>query len=178
MSDTAAPTMIESDEGLLPFQHWFVERQWQPAVRLVKLPEGIKASAAVVGALEGADLIIIAPSNPFVSVDPILNVYPIREMIFDLPQLVVAISPIVGGKAVKGPAAKMMAEMGLESTPANIASYYRGLIDLFIYDDQDPGSLRIPDMITFQTDTVMTDPGDRYHLATEILKHSMELIRQ
>ncbi|NIP25334.1 MAG: 2-phospho-L-lactate transferase, partial [Phycisphaerae bacterium] len=88
--------------GLLSFQSWFVERRWQPAVRKVQLPEDVRATPQVAAALEEADFVTIAPSNPFVSIDPILNVYPIREMITDLPEMVLAVSPIIGGQAVKG----------------------------------------------------------------------------
>jgi LPPG:FO 2-phospho-L-lactate transferase len=116
MSNQPAPTLIESDAGLLPFQTWFVQEQWQPPVRKIHLPEDVRATAPATLALEKANLVVIAPSNPFVSIDPILNVYPIRTMMMDLPQAVVAVSPIIGGRAVKGPAAKMMQEMGLPVT--------------------------------------------------------------
>ena len=111
MTDQPAPTLIETETGeVLPFQRWFVRERWQPAVRRVVLPEDVRATQAVVRALESADVVVIAPSNPFVSIDPILNVYPIRALIEDVPQAVVAVSPIVAGRAVKGPAAKMMVE--------------------------------------------------------------------
>ncbi|MGD2078576.1 MAG: 2-phospho-L-lactate transferase, partial [Chloroflexota bacterium] len=124
MSDQPAPTLVRCEEGLLPFQTWFVARQWQPAVREVILPEDVRASGQVMFALEKADIILIAPSNPFVSIDPILNVYPIREMIADLPQAVAAVSPIIAGKALKGPAAKMMDEMGMKVSASAVAEYY------------------------------------------------------
>ena len=132
MSDQAAPTIIDTENGLLPFQTWFVKERWQPVLRAICLPEDVRATPKVIHALEKADILVIAPSNPFVSIDPILNVYPIREMIMDLPRAVVAITPIVGGKAIKGPAAKMMAEMGLQVSAAAVAGYYGELIDGFI----------------------------------------------
>ena len=134
---TKRPTLIVTDEGVLPFQHWFVERQWQPAVREVLLPDDVRASGAVIAALEKADVVVLAPSNPFVSLDPILNVYPIRAMIMDVPEVVVAVSPIVGGVAIKGPAAKMLQERGLPVSPQAIVDYYGDLIDVFVYDRQD-----------------------------------------
>ncbi len=118
--------------------------EWQPAVQEVQLPADVRATPQVMHALEYADFVIIAPSNPFVSVDPILNVYPIREMVMDLPQTVVAVTPIIGGKALKGPAAKMMAEMNMPVTAAAVAAYYGELIDGFVFDQQDaplPGRL-------------------------------------
>jgi LPPG:FO 2-phospho-L-lactate transferase len=130
MSDQPAPTMIQTDEELLPFQTWFVAQQWQPAVREVCLPADVRAGVQVMFALENADIILIAPSNPFVSIDPILNVYPIREMVADLPKAVVAVSPIIAGQALKGPAAKIMAEMGMSPSAAVIAEYYGYVLEL------------------------------------------------
>jgi LPPG:FO 2-phospho-L-lactate transferase len=108
MCDRPAPTLIETADGLLPFQTWFVKEKWQPAVQKIHLPDDVRATSHVMHRLETADLVLIAPSNPFVSIDPILNVYPIREMVADLPQAVIAVSPIVAGKALKGPAAKLI----------------------------------------------------------------------
>ncbi len=182
MSDQRAPTMIACEEGLLPFQNWFVKRQWQPAVQEVRLPEDVKTTSQVALALERTDLILIAPSNPFVSIDPILNVYPIRAMVADLPKLVVAVSPIIAGEAVKGPAAKMMGEMGMEVSSVAVAGYYDDLIDVFVFDQRDSslykqeGSLK--DLVTFQTDTIMRDRQDRRHLAQQILDFSMELFNK
>ena len=178
MSDDPAPTLIETDDGLLPFQEWFVRRAWQPAVRTVRLPEDARATPQVMGALEKADLVIIAPSNPFVSVDPILNVYPIRAMITDLPELVIAVSPIIGGKAVKGPAAKMMREMELPVTPQSVADHYGDLIDVFVYDVTDQGRMRTGRHELLCTDTWMREQADRVRLAQEIVNYSMELINQ
>lgn len=182
MTDQPAPTMIATDEGLLSFQSWFVERHWEPAVQEVRFPKDVKTTRLIASALERTDIILIAPSNPFVSIDPILNVYPIRAMVSDLPKLVVAVSPIVAGKAIKGPAAKMMGEMGLEVSSAAIANYYSDLIDVFVFDRRDSalfkqeGSLK--DLVTFQTDTIMRDRQDRRHLAQKILDFSMELLNK
>jgi LPPG:FO 2-phospho-L-lactate transferase len=179
MSDQPAPTMMNTDHGLMPFQTWFVEQKWQPAVREVLLPDVI-STAQVVSCLENADLILIAPSNPFVSIDPILNAYPVRSMLADLAELVVAVSPIIAGEAVKGPAAKMMAELGMSVSSAAIAQYYGDFIDVFVFDRQDnalfkqEGSLN--SLVTFQTDTFMKDRQDRSRLAQEILNFSMELL--
>jgi LPPG:FO 2-phospho-L-lactate transferase len=171
MSNQPAPTLIETDEGVLPFQEWFVARRWQPMVRAVRLPEDVRASAQVMRALEAADVVIIAPSNPFVSVDPILNVYPIRSMLADLPKLVAAVSPIIGGEAVKGPAARMMGAMNMPVTAAAISAYYGGLIDLFVYDEQDRGLTSAAGQATLCTQTLMNNNEDRVRLAREILDH-------
>ncbi len=176
MSDLPAPTTIISDEGELPFQTWFVKQAWQPRVKEITLPSGIRTTSQVATALSKTQLLIIAPSNPFVSIDPILNCYPIREMVDDLPELVVVVSPIVAGKAVKGPAAKMMAEMGMPVSSAAIASHYDSLIDLFVFDI---GDKDVPDrssLRTYQTDTIMITPNDRRRLALEIMSHCAELL--
>ncbi len=177
MSDQPAPTLIETDTGdILPFQVWFVRERWQPPVRRVILPEDVRASAAAVRALETADMVIIAPSNPFVSIDPILNVYPIRAMIEDVPRAVVAVSPIVAGRAIKGPAAKMMAEMGLEPSAAAVARAYGHLIDGFIYDCRDEGMAAEDGLALLCADTMMTGAAERERLAREVLAFAGELL--
>uniref|UniRef100_UPI0035B402E7 2-phospho-L-lactate transferase CofD family protein n=1 Tax=Promineifilum sp. TaxID=2664178 RepID=UPI0035B402E7 len=177
MADAPAPTLIETDGSeLLPFQTWFVRERWQPVVRRVVLPEDARATAAVIRALEGADLVVIAPSNPFVSIDPILNVYPIRALLEDVPQAVVAVSPIIAGRAVKGPAAKMLAEMGQEASAAAVARYYGHLIDGFVYDCQDAGMAAEDGLGLLCTDTLMHTAADRERLAREVLAFAGELM--
>lgn len=176
MSDQPAPTLIQSGEEILPFQEWFVAQKWQPTVDKIILPADVRATPQVARALELADVVIIAPSNPFVSVDPILNVYPIREMIMDVPRAVIAVSPIVGGQALKGPAAKMMAEMGLPASAAAVANYYGDLLDGFVYDTQDAGSVHLPDLETLCVDTIMTDENGRRRLAADILQFAARLL--
>lgn len=177
MSDQPAPTLIETDTGeVLPFQVWFVRERWQPPVRRVILPEDVRASAAAARALEAADVVVIAPSNPFVSIDPILNVYPIRAMIEDVPRAVVAVSPIVAGRAIKGPAAKMMAEMGLAPSAAAVAAHYGHLIDGFIYDCQDEGMAAEDGLGLLCADTLMTGPAERERLAREVLTFGSEFL--
>lgn len=176
MCDTPAPTLIETTEGLLSFQEWFVRRCWQPVVKKVHLPDHARATHQVAAALSTADLVIFAPSNPFVSIDPILNVYPIREMIADLPELVVAVSPIVAGTALKGPAAKMMQERHLPVTSSAIADYYGELIDLFVYDQVDAGTSLSNSLHQLCTNTIMHTPSDRLRLATEILQTAATIL--
>lgn len=178
MSDHPAPTLIETPEGeLLPFQVWFVRERWQPPVGRVVLPEDARSSLAVVQALEAADLVLIAPSNPFVSIDPILNVYPIRAMLEDVPHAVVAVSPIIAGQAVKGPAAKMMAELGMPVTASAVAAYYGDLIDGFVYDEQDAGMAAEDTLALCCTDTIMRTSDDREQLAREVLEFALEIVR-
>lgn len=176
MTDMPAPTTIETEEGILPFQTYFVQQKWQPVIQKIHLPNNVQATPAVLWALEKADIVIFAPSNPFVSVDPILNTYPIRAMITDLPKAVVAVSPIIAGQAVKGPAAKMMREMGFPVTSAAVAGYYQELVDLFVYDSQDKGQLNDFAGETLCTDTIMRNPAGQARLAVEIMDTVMELL--
>lgn len=176
MTDQPAPTLIETGDGdVLPFQIWFVRERWQPPVRRVILPDDARATNAAVRALETADVVVFAPSNPFVSIDPILNVYPLRATIEDAARAVVAVSPLIGGRAVKGPAAKMMAEMNLPPTAAAVAGYYGYLIDGFVYDEQDRGMTAEEGLALLCTDTLMQTAADRERLAREVLGFAAEL---
>ncbi len=176
MSNKPTPTMIETDEGVLPFQTWFVKERWQPIVKQVFLPEDARATNAVAQALEKADFVFIAPSNPFVSVDTILNCYPIREMVMDLPKAVIAVSPIVGGDAVKGPAAKMMRERGMLVSETAVADYYGDLIDGFVYDIQDKGKMANYPKPTLCINTMMVDAASRKRVAQDLLAFANKLI--
>ncbi len=177
MSNQPAPTKIRSGDTVYPFQEWFVKERWQPCVDEVILPEDVRAPAPVSLALEAADIVIFAPSNPFVSIAPILNVYPIRPMIMDLPRIVLAVSPIVGGDAVKGPAAKMMREMGLDVSATAVADTYGELIDGFVYDIQDQGALDNSELETLCVDTMMYNAEDRRRLGKDVLTFANELIK-
>lgn len=176
MSNQPAPTKIQSGETLYDFQTWFVQEKWQPPVTKVVLPEDVRATRSVIRAFETADLVLIAPSNPFVSVDPIFNVYPIAALLEDLPKAVIAVSPIVGGQAVKGPAAKMMGELDLPHTSRAVAEYYGERIDGFVYDVQDAGSCDDLEVETICLDTMMHNQTDRLRLAQEILQFAHELL--
>jgi LPPG:FO 2-phospho-L-lactate transferase len=176
MTNQPAPTYIQTEEERLPFQTWFVQKKWQPVVQKVVLPEDVRATSQVTQRLEKADIIIIAPSNPFVSIDPILNVYPIREMVMDLPQAVVAVTPIIGSHAVKGPAAKMMQELGLHVSATAVATYYGALIDGFVYDASDPQPVDLPGKATFSTNTLMKSSADRRQVAEDVLAFAEQII--
>jgi LPPG:FO 2-phospho-L-lactate transferase len=178
MSDQPAPTTVECDTGVLSFQTWFVKERWQPQVKKVLLPEAVKATPRAMAAIEEADVVVIAPSNPFVSIDPILNVYPIREMVTDLPQSVVAVSPIIGERAVKGPAAKMMVELGMTASAATVAEYYGDLIDGFVFDQRDEGKLDGLEVSQLCVDTWMHDRTDRIRLAGDVLAFAEALSRE
>jgi len=175
MSDAPAPTMMDTDEGLLPFQEWFVHRAWRPAVRQVLLPKPAPAATqAVIDALRSADFVIIAPSNPLVSVEPILHVRPVRDLLRQLP--VVAVSPIIGGQAVKGPAAKMMAELDMEVSPLGVARYYHDLLTGFVLDQVDIDLLPQLKVPALATATWMRSDADRIQLAQTVLDWSATLL--
>lgn len=177
MSNQPAPTQIQSGDTLYPFQTWFVQEKWQPPVTKVVLPEDVRATRSVIRAFETADLILIAPSNPFVSIDPIFNVYPIAALLEDLPQAVIAVSPIVGGQAVKGPAAKMMQELGLPHTSRAVAEYYGERVDGFVYDKADAGSCDDLAIETRCLDTMMHNQTDRSRLAQEIMQFAEAMLQ-
>lgn len=139
MSDRSVSTMLDTDQGILPFQSYFVEEGWQPVVHQITF-EGIERAIPtpeVTEALDGATLIIIGPSNPFLSIEPILALPGVREKIKASSAKCIVVSPIIGGKAVKGPAAKLMAELGYEISPVGIAKYYEDLVDGIILDAVD-----------------------------------------
>lgn len=145
MCEERVRTTVLCDAGRLPFQHYFVRRQCEPAVSGFVF-EGIaqaKPNANVVRLLESGDVsnIIICPSNPYVSIDPILQVAGVWEALRDADAPVVLVSPIVAGMAIKGPAAKMMAELDVPVTALGVAQHYcnryPGLLDYFIVDESD-----------------------------------------
>ncbi len=173
MSDARVATVVETDEGVLPFQEYFVRRAWQPVVRRIRF-EGIETARptfAVMAALRSADAVILCPSNPFVSIGPILALPGVRETLRNAPR-VVAISPIIGGQALKGPAAKMMAELGQPVSPVSVAQGYGDFLHGFVLDWADQAEAdRIAAMgiRPFVTDAVMRDRADRARLAREVL---------
>lgn len=171
MTDDDAPTIIETVEyGALAFQEYFVRYRWQPTVRGLDLRAAQHAhmTPEVRAAIENADAILIAPSNPWLSIAPILALPGMRDLLLarDVPR--VAISPIVGGKAIKGPAAKLMGELGFEVSARAVASYYGQIINGFIYDEVDTPSPP-QDVRSLATDTIMKTDGDRAKLADIII---------
>jgi LPPG:FO 2-phospho-L-lactate transferase len=137
MSNAPYPTLLETDQGLLDFQTYFVRLQCQPAIRHISWNHGQPGTATpeVLAALQAADCIIFCPSNPFVSLDPILSLPGVRELVSS--RYCMALSPIINGKTVKGPAAKMFTEMGYVPSAATVAGYYRDLINHFFLDETD-----------------------------------------
>lgn len=141
MSDERVSTVLETSEGPLPFQEYFVARRCEPVVRHIRFEglEKAKPAPGVLGAIAAQDTraILIAPSNPYLSIDPILAVPGMRQALTKAVAPVIAVTPIVGGKAVKGPTAKLMGELGKLVTPATIADHYAGMIDGLLVDERD-----------------------------------------
>ncbi|NLC12912.1 MAG: 2-phospho-L-lactate transferase [Chloroflexi bacterium] len=180
MSDDDAPTLIETKAGtILPFQDYLVREKAQPEVSRILLHGGLEPtlSADALRAIQEADLVVIAPSNPWVSIDPILEFHDIKEILE--AKFVSAVSPIIQGKAIKGPAAKMFAELGIQPSSLAVLSHYSDLLNLFVYDaSEKPMALSdIPEGIgTIQLQTIMTDEADKIQLATAILQHCVAQI--
>jgi LPPG:FO 2-phospho-L-lactate transferase len=174
MSDDAVRTRVRTAEGWLDFQEYFVHRRCKPAVRefLFAGAETARAQPDALAALERRDLraVIICPSNPFVSVEPILAVPGLRAAIRQSQAPVVAVTPIIGGKAIKGPAAKMMSELGLDVSGAAVARRYAGLIDGFVIDRSDEFPDPLPGVTFFSAATLMNSTADRLRLARAVLQ--------
>lgn len=178
MSDQPVATMIETTtEGTLPFQQWFVRRRAAPPVRAVRYDGGRTPAPGVLDAIDACDAIVFGPSNPYVSVDPILCLDGVREAIARKP--VVALSPIVGGAAIKGPLATMIPELTGEAASAGaVARHYRGLVRAMVVERGDEQTVASsPVLRVLGTSTIMRSRDDRLRLAREILAFSTEAAR-
>jgi len=172
MSDDPVRTFVDTGAGELPFQDYFVRRRCEPAVSGFRFAGSEHARVPGVlrelfdsGQVEAA---IVCPSNPYVSIAPMLAVCEIREWLESRAFPVVAVSPIVGGQAVKGPAAKMMRELGLEASASAVARHYGALVDAWVIDERDAGlapAIRALGKHVVVTDTLMTDRSRSRELA-------------
>lgn len=176
MSDCPIRTIIESAEREYTFQEYFVKHQCQPAVRKIKYHglEQAKPSPGFTAALQDKMLkaIIITPSNPYLSIDPILAIPAIKNTLQQNKIPVIAVSPIVAGRALKGPTAKIMSELGVEVTAVSVAKHYTGLVDHFVIDDEDAGlaeAIRELGISVHSTNTVMLNMDDKRNLAADVL---------
>jgi LPPG:FO 2-phospho-L-lactate transferase len=172
MSDDPVATRVLTQEGELAFQHYFVKQKCAPTVRAIRFvgAQAARAAPGVVEALrdEHTRAILIAPSNPFLSIDPILAVPSIRHALMQARVPVVAVSPIVGGAAVKGPTAKIMREMGLEVSADTVSRHYGDVIDGMLIDARDPPTaLELPHA---RADTLMETLDDRIRVARAALE--------
>jgi len=169
-TDDRLRTWIESPAGEFPFQEWFVARGHRDEVDAVRFEGDAKPAPGVVGALQDADLLLIAPSNPYLSIGPILAVAAIREALAARRVPAVAVSPLIGGRAVKGPADRMLARLAGGTSPAHVAAQYAGLIDALVVDEADAHDLDgLAEVRPIVTRTLMTDPDARKRLAEAAL---------
>jgi LPPG:FO 2-phospho-L-lactate transferase len=172
MSNDCVATQVLTDEGELEFQQYFVKRRCEPAVRAIRFAGAQRAGAApgVEQALRNSHsrAILIAPSNPFLSIDPILAVPSIRLALMQTSVPVIAVSPLVAGDAVKGPTAKLMRELGLEVSAHAIAQHYGDLIDGMLIDERDPP--RPFELAHGRVDTLMKTLEDRARVARAALE--------
>lgn len=177
MSDAPVRTLVHTDEGDLPFQHYFVGRRCEPCVIDVSFVGATESelTAAAYAALTTADVIVFCPSNPYLSLDPILSVGDTRALLQTLSAPKIAVAPIVGGKAIKGPAAKMMREMGYPVTPVTIAAHYDDVLDGFVLDHEDAAAADHVRMPALVTDTIMRNADDKGRLATAVLDFAVSL---
>ncbi len=179
MTETWVQTVVATEEGDLPFQHYFVRRRCEPAVRGIRFA-GVDRSKPVAefqGLVRTARAVVICPSNPYLSIDPILAVPGLAAALVSGTAPVVAVSPIIGGRAVKGPTAKMMTELGFAVTTQAIAAHYRGLIDGLVIDKSDTAERGDIDIPVLVTNTLMRSIADRERLAREVIEFSDALTR-
>lgn len=195
MSDQPVRTIVETEEGDLPFQEYFVHRKCEPRVKGFRF-EGADVAEPAPGtreAIQSAEAVVICPSNPWVSIDPILRVLsltPSPHPPFSSPKgrgeggrrgdrVRVAVSPIIGGQTVKGPAAKMFAELGIEPSALAVAKHYGALLTGFVMDEADAQlreEVRGLNMRVLVTNTLMQSLDDRMQLASEVVNFIREAI--
>ena len=179
MSDRPVRTVVRTAGGELEFQRYFVERRCEPEVRGLRFaglegahphPEWMRALAH-----PGPAAVVICPSNPFISIDPILALPGVKEALRASPAPVIAVSPIIAGDAVKGPTAKMMRELGRPVAAHAVAAHYAGLIDGYVLDEADAGEagrVAVPCRVTA---TLMREEQDKVRLAAEVLRFAQTL---
>jgi LPPG:FO 2-phospho-L-lactate transferase len=176
MSDDRVRTRLETDRGALDFQDYFVRQGCVPVLREVVYAGAAMARAQdeALAALRDSALraVVICPSNPLLSIEPVLAVRGLRDAIADCSAPVIAVSPIIGGRAVKGPTAKMMAELGLPVTATAVARRYADLLDGYVLDQADAAEARMLDVPVRAANTLMVTLADREALAREVLAHA------
>ncbi|MDY6847346.1 MAG: 2-phospho-L-lactate transferase [Chloroflexota bacterium] len=174
MSDHSVRTVVHTDQGeALGFQEYFVHQACAPVVQRFEFVgiDVAKPLPQALDAINACDVVIISPSNPWVSIDPILKVSGYSDAVRKKP--VVAVSPLIGGRAVKGPAAKMVEELGLKPSAAAVAKHYQDILTGFVFDIQDRQELEKIErwrIITLVTDILMKNNQDRFRLAEEVLR--------
>ena len=175
MSNDPAPTRLRTSAGELSFQEYFVKLRQQPEVLEVDLSaaEDSQPAPGVIEAIINAQGVIVAPSNPMISIGPILAVPGIRDALRNTPAPVAAISPIIGGKALKGPADRMMQSLGLGASAVSVAELYRDFLDVFVLDEQDAAlqpEVERNGMKVIVTQTIMSSAHAKQSLARTMIE--------
>jgi LPPG:FO 2-phospho-L-lactate transferase len=175
MCDEPVSTVVKTRAGLLDFQEYFVRRGQRDEVLGVELRgiEDARVTAEILEAVAHAEATVLCPSNPVVSIEPILAVPGMRELLTGAPTPKVAVSPIIGGRALKGPADKMLRSLGYEVSPTGVAQMYEGMVDGMVIDRSDSeevAQISALGMRVLVTDTVMRDGTGRERLAREVLR--------
>jgi LPPG:FO 2-phospho-L-lactate transferase len=170
-TDDRLRTWIRTPLGEFPFQEWFVRRGHRDPVDAVRFEGAADArpTPGVLDALAGADLLVIAPSNPYVSIQPILAVSAIRAALEQRQAPCIAVSPLVGGRAVKGPAAGMLERLAGGTSPGHVAGCYPGLIDALVIDEADNDGAQDPEVRRIVTRTLIRDAESGRRLAEAVL---------
>ena len=177
MSDDPVRTVLHTDAGTLSFQEYFVQHGCRPRVLRLEYQGAIGASPspALEHAMRGnsVGIVVLCPSNPYLSLDPILSVPGVRAWLEGTPAEVIAISPIIGGSALKGPAAKLLQELANESSALSVARHYRGLVDRFVIDQEDASLAADIEKLGMEVGvarTLMRTDGDRRRLASLVVE--------
>ena len=173
MSDDRVETWIETDQGEMHFQEYYIKHAMRPGVKGVNIKGAREASAAplVLDSIDGADLVIICPSNPIISIGPILEIGGVMERLVGAPGLKVAVSPLMRGKPLKGPADKLMRGLGMEASSTQVARLYADFLDILVIDRSDAAeaaSIKLLGINVFITDTVIPDEQSSRRLSQEI----------
>ncbi|HVZ09484.1 2-phospho-L-lactate transferase [Rhodopila sp.] len=182
MSDDPVRTRLLTDQGWLDFQEYFVHRRCEPVVRALKFhgAEAARAHPDFLAALADPRLeaVVICPSNPFISVEPILAIPGVRPAMAACAAPIIAVSPIIAGRAVKGPTAKMMTELGLDASAGSVAARYADLLDGYVIDHADMSEVVSIDARVTLAQTLMTTLEDREALARIVLDAAAVLRRR
>lgn len=181
-TDDSLKTLVKTPKGILSFQHYFVRDQCRPKILGLNYEgsENAQPCPALEEALESSllETVVLCPSNPFLSIDPILAVKGVREKLKSSNARVLAVSPIVGGDAVKGPTANNLRDLGFSVSAYTIAKYYSDFIDGFMLDKEDENEISRIESLGIQVglaDTVMTDLQSKIKLAEDVLRFSKTL---
>ena len=178
MTDDSFRTIVDTEIGSLAFQDYFVKHRSEPKATAIRFDTngGARPSPGFERALSESKIIVFCPSNPYLSVAPILEVTGIRERIARFPGKRIAVSPIIGGAAIKGPAAKLMAEFGVEPSCVDVAKQYIGLCDAFVIDNIDADRANEIDSLGMDVlvcNTIMTSKEDKMALARKVLDFAL-----